>query len=144
MPTVLVIDDDRSLFLLVRKALAGIAEVVTATTGEEGVSLAKEQRFDAVLLDIMLPDRNGLAVFCEIHEFDRRLPVIFMTVEAASTSAIEAMQLGAFDYLAKPLAVSNLRKLVAQAIEQRELASVPVAIVADEEVAKDPGELFIG
>jgi two-component system nitrogen regulation response regulator GlnG len=144
MPSVLVIDDDPSIFLLTRRALDGIADIVTASTADEGLELINRQHFDAVLLDIMLPDRNGLAVYCEINEQDRRLPVIFMTVEAASGTAIEAMQLGAFDYLAKPLAVSTLRSLVSRAIEQRELASVPVAIVADEELAKESGELFIG
>ncbi|MEL6108450.1 MAG: sigma-54 dependent transcriptional regulator [Planctomycetota bacterium] len=143
-PTVLVIDDDRSVFLLVRKALEGVCEIATATTGDEGASLAKSKRFDAVLLDIMLPDRSGLAVFCELNEHDRRLPVIFMTVEAASNSVIEAMQLGAYDYLAKPLAVANLRQLVARAIEQRELASIPVAIVAGNDSAATPGDPFIG
>ncbi|MCO8120118.1 sigma-54 dependent transcriptional regulator [Stieleria sp. TO1_6] len=144
MPTVLVIDDDPSIFLLVRKALDGVADIETAATAEEGLNLASKRHFDAVLLDIVLPDRHGMAVFCEIHELDRRLPVIFMTVEAASKTAIEAMQLGAFDYLAKPLAVKHLRTLVSRAIQQRELASVPVAIVADEDLAKDSGELFIG
>ncbi|MCD0462831.1 sigma-54-dependent transcriptional regulator [Roseiconus lacunae] len=144
MPTVLVIDDDPSVFLLTRKALDGVADIVTAETADEGLELINRRQFDAVLLDIMLPDRNGLALYCEIKEKDRRLPVIFMTVEAASGTAIEAMQLGAFDYVAKPLSVSALRHLISRAIEQRELASVPVAIVADEELAKESGELFIG
>ena len=77
--------------------------------------------------------------FCE-----SRLPVIFMTVEAASHTAIEAMQLGAFDYLAKPLSVDPLRDLVEKAIEQRQISSVPVAITADEDALEDSGELFIG
>ncbi|MCC9602779.1 sigma 54-interacting transcriptional regulator [Stieleria sp. JC731] len=144
MPTVLVIDDDPSVFLLTRKALDGVADIVTAETADEGLELINRHQFDAVLLDIMLPDRNGLAVYCEIREKDRRLPVIFMTVEAASGTAIEAMQLGAFDYVAKPLSVTALRHLISRAIEQRELASVPVAIVADENLAKESGELFIG
>lgn len=144
MPTVLVIDDDPTIFLLARKALDGVADIVTATTADDGLDVADKHDIDAVLLDIMLPDRNGMAVFCELQEKDRRLPVILMTVEAASKTAIEAMQLGAFDYLAKPLAVANVRKLVSQAIEQRELSSVPVAIVADEEIAQKAGELFVG
>jgi two-component system nitrogen regulation response regulator GlnG len=144
MSTVLVIDDDPSIFLLARKALEGVAEVVTATNADDGLKLAQQQHFDAVLLDIMLPDQSGLALFCEIHEHDRRLPVIFMTVEAESNTAIKAMQLGAFDYLAKPLALGKLRKLISRAIEQRGHASVPVAIVADEELAKNSEEGFIG
>ena len=69
--------------------------------------------------DIQLPDQNGLAVYCEIRELDRRIPVIFMTVEAASNTAIEAIQFGAFHYIAKPLSVGPLFNLVEKAIEQR-------------------------
>lgn len=144
MPKVLVIDDDRTILLLAERALAPIADVVTAESAEVGLKLVRAGSFDTVLLDIQLPDQNGLAVYCDIRELDHRLPVIFMTVEAASHTAIEAMQLGAFDYLAKPLSVDPLRDLVDKAIEQRLLSSVPVAISADEELADETSELFIG
>jgi len=144
MPTILVIDDDRAIFLLVKQALEGVADIVTAETADDGLKQLQKHDVDAVLLDIMLPDRSGMAVFCEIHEKDRRLPVIFMTIEATSQTAIEAMQMGAFDYLAKPLQLKVLRDLVQRAIEQRELSTVPVAIVADESPMKESGELFIG
>ncbi len=144
MPTVLAIDDDRSILLLAQRALEGVADVVTAETAEEGLRVLHDHDVDAVLLDIMLPDRSGMAVFWEIRDYDRRLPVIFMTVDATSQTAIEAMQMGAFDYLAKPLELRSLQSLVARAIEQRELSSVPVAIVADDSPPEDSGELFIG
>jgi two-component system nitrogen regulation response regulator GlnG len=144
MPKVLVIDDDRTILLLAEKALAPIADVVTADSADAGLKLVRSGTFDTVLLDIQLPDRSGLAVYCEIRDFDHRLPVIFMTVAAASHTAIEAMQLGAFDYLAKPLSVDPLRDLVDKAIEQRQLSSVPVAISADEQPEDDDSELFIG
>ncbi len=144
MPKVLVIDDDRMILALAEKTIAPIADVVTAETAEIGLKLVRAGSFDVVLLDIQLPDQNGLAAYCEIREHDNRLPVIFMTVEAASHTAIEAMQLGAFDYLAKPLSVDPLRDLVEKAIEQRQLSNVPVAISADEAIADDSSELFIG
>ncbi|QDT07740.1 Nitrogen regulation protein NR(I) [Rubripirellula lacrimiformis] len=144
MPKVLVIDDDRTILLLAEKALAPIADVTTAETAKEGLKLLHSDTFDAVLLDIMLPDQNGLAFYCQIRDLDRRLPVIFMTVEAASHTAIEAMQLGAFDYLAKPLSVDPLRDLVDKAIEQRQISSIPVAISANDESADSSSELFIG
>ncbi|QEG40484.1 sigma-54-dependent transcriptional regulator [Roseimaritima ulvae] len=144
MPSVLVIDDDRSIHLLIRKALEPIADVVSAERADEGLEALGQQTFDVVLLDIQLPDRSGLAVFCEIHERDRRLPVIFMTIEATSQTAIEAMQLGAFDYLAKPLGIDALRTLVQRAIDQRAMSSVPVAIAAEEDFSPRDGELFVG
>ncbi len=95
LPTILVVDDDRAIFLLIKNALEGIARIVTAETAEAGLDQLNQTPVDAVLLDIMLPDRSGMAVLCEIHSFDRRMPVIFMTSEATSETAIEAMQLGA-------------------------------------------------
>ncbi|WP_146392405.1 sigma-54-dependent transcriptional regulator [Allorhodopirellula solitaria] len=144
MPSLLVIDDDRLVLTLTQKSLASIADVETAATAAEGLEKVRRGDYDAVLLDIQLPDQNGLAVYCEIREHDRRIPVIFMTIEAASNTAIEAMQLGAFDYIAKPLAVDPLRDLVEKAIEQRQISSVPVAISADDQDSDTNAELFIG
>lgn len=144
MPNLLVIDDDRTILALTEKALSPIADVTTAANATDGLNELRRGNYDAVLLDIQLPDQNGLAVYCEIREHDRRIPVIFMTVEAASNTAIEAMQLGAFDYIAKPLSVDPLRDLVEKAIEQRQISSVPVAISADDESGEPGAELFIG
>ncbi len=144
MPSLLVIDDDRTILALIEKALAPIADITTAANAADGLAKLRVGNFDAVLLDIQLPDQNGLAVYCEIREHDRRIPVIFMTIEAASNTAIEAMQLGAFDYIAKPLSVEPLRDLVEKAINQRQISSVPVAISADDGDADLSGELFIG
>lgn len=144
MPSVLVVDDDRTVLLFAERCLAPIADVITAETADAGIAILKQRTIDTVLLDIQLPDRNGLAAYCEIREIDSRLPVIFMTIEAASHTVIEAMQLGAFDYLAKPLAVDLLRDLVDKAITQRKLTSVPVALSADEAITGDESELFIG
>ena len=144
MPSVLVVDDDRTILLLAEKALSPIADVVKAETAQAALDALKAGSFDAVLLDIQLPDRSGLAAFCEIREIDSKLPVIFMTVEANSNTTIEAMQLGAFDYLAKPLAVDPLRDLVDKAIDQRKMTSIPVAMSADEGEPLDSSEMFIG
>ncbi|WP_146513957.1 sigma-54-dependent transcriptional regulator [Rubripirellula amarantea] len=144
MPSILVIDDDRTILALAEKTLSAIADVETAATASEGLAKLRRGSFDTVLLDIQLPDQNGLAVYCEIREFDRRIPVVFMTIEAASSTAIEAMQLGAFDYIGKPLSVEPLRDLIEKAIEQRQISSVPVAISADDTSTNDSSELFIG
>lgn len=144
MPNVLVVDDDRSIHLLVQKALELVADVTSLHDAAEVISTLRRRPYDVVLLDIQLPDRNGMALLHEIQELDRRLPIIFMTIEATSHTAIEAMQMGAFDYLAKPLAVDALRVLVERAIEQRSLSSVPVEIAAEDHEIAAGEELFIG
>ncbi len=144
MPSLLVVDDDRSILTLLERSLTPIADVATAATAKEALKLLRGGAFDAVLLDIQLPDQNGLEVYCEIRDHDHRIPVIFMTIEAASGTAIEAMQLGAFDYVAKPLSIDPLRDLVQKAFKQRRISSVPVAISADENDDPQSAEFIIG
>ncbi|SFJ20253.1 sigma-54-dependent transcriptional regulator [Planctomicrobium piriforme] len=143
----LVIDDDRSVLHMVQRSLEKLQiEVLSASSADEGLKLVEERRPDVVLLDILMPRMSGLEVFSRIHHIDRRLPVIFITAEAGSESAIEAMQLGAYDYLAKPLDLAKLNNLVAKALETRRLMSVPVAVAVREEEkpSSATGDLFVG
>jgi DNA-binding NtrC family response regulator len=129
VPTVLVVDDDRAVRHLVREALANAdVEVIEAATVEDGLSLLRERQPDTVLLDIMLPELSGLEAFHKFHALDPKVPVIFITAMNSSDAAIQAMTLGAYDFMLKPLAVEPLRKLVLQALEVRRLMSVPVSV----------------
>lgn len=145
MSRVLVIDDDRAMLHLIRHGLEPLGiEVVTATSAAEGLSLVSDN-IDVVLLDIMLPRMSGMEVFQRIHEMDRRLPVIFITAGAGSETAIEAMQLGAYDYLAKPIDLPQLTGLITKALETRRLMQIPVAVsVNKDEENRSLGDLFIG
>src|SRR5687767_5824331 len=113
MASVMVIDDDRSVLHLIRESFkdTGI-KVLTASSAGEGLLLVEQQRPDVLLLDIMLPETSGLATFERIHKLDAKLPVIFITAGGTSDTAIEAMKLGAHDYLLKPLDVTRVRDLV--------------------------------
>ncbi|MBS0201264.1 MAG: sigma-54-dependent Fis family transcriptional regulator [Planctomycetes bacterium] len=144
MALALVVDDDRSMRFLVEKSLEEIqVKVTAASTAKEGLSLISAQRPDVVLLDIMLPDRSGLEVLRDIQAIDRRLPVIFVTSDNDSGTAIEAMHLGAYDYIFKPLDILQLNRLVQNAITSRQLMNVPVALAADLEARPD-GKSFVG
>src|SRR5882724_9748069 len=100
MSTILVLDDDRSTLHLVRHAFreSGVS-VLTANTASEGLEIVADQHPDLVLLDVMLPDIPGLEAFQNIKRLDARLPVIFITAGGTSGTAIEAVKLGAYDYL---------------------------------------------
>jgi DNA-binding NtrC family response regulator len=129
MPRILVIDDDRSVRHVISKAFEGSdVEVVAAATAADGMRLLDEIRPEAVLLDVMLPETSGLDLFAQIHEADAKLPVIFITSHASSETAIKAMTLGAFDYLLKPLDLTQIQDLVRQALEIRRLMNTPVEI----------------
>lgn len=147
MPRILIIDDDRTVLHMVQKSLEKLQiEVLSASSADEGLKLVSEHHPDVVLLDILMPRMSGLEVFSKIHVMDRRLPVIFITAEAGSETAIEAMQLGAYDYLAKPLDLTKLNNLVYKALETRRLMNVPVAVPVreDEKSAVSSGDIFVG
>ncbi len=144
MPLLLVIDDDRSVAHLVTRAVADIdVEVLTAANASTGLELVRERKPDVVLLDIGLPEVSGLELFQRIHDEDRRLPIIFITAGAGSETAIEAMQLGGYDYVAKPLDLTKLGALVSQALETRRLMNTPVALQVTDD-GPDDGDLFVG
>lgn len=144
MALVLVVDDDRSLRHMVQTSLEGIeVDVITASTAEEGVQLVSSRCPDVVLLDIMLPGQSGLEVLHDIQAIDRRLPVIFVTADSGSNTAIDAMQLGAYDYVCKPLNLPQLNRLVQNALNSRQLMNVPVALSAELE-DEFAGRAFVG
>lgn len=110
--------------------------MTTATSAEAGIGLFSTTRPDAVILDVLLPDRTGLEVFRELHRLDPKVPVILITAGGTSDTAIEAMKLGAFDYLLKPLDFGRVRSLVRRAFEIRRLMREPVSV--DPEVGAIP------
>lgn len=145
MPKILAIDDDRTVLHMVRTSLREIddAEVLTSLDPDEGLQLLNREQPDVVLLDIMFPDASGLEIFQKIHRIDKRLPVIFITASNDSGTAIEAMQLGAYDYLTKPLDLKSLNELVERALESRRLMHVPVAVPTGHSEGP-PGDAFLG
>ncbi len=140
----LVIDDDRSVLHLVERSLSNLDLAFTAAqSAADGIAIIEREKPDVVLLDIMLPDLSGLEAYRQIRQTDPRLPVIFITAASASDVAIEAMKLGAFDYLCKPIDVGQLDRLVRQALESRRLMSVPVGM-RDLLAPDDKGDAFVG
>jgi two-component system nitrogen regulation response regulator GlnG len=144
MPVLLVIDDDASI----QEAFRAIFEepgvtLLTATTGREGLQLIGQRRPDAILLDLALPDLPGLEVFRRIQQHDARIPVIFITGHGTTDTAIEAMRLGAFEYLLKPLELGQLRELIDRAFAIGRLMHTP-AVVSAEEAAPEPADVLVG
>jgi len=128
MPTLLLIDDDRAVLYMIGQAFKDTeVTVLTARDVEHGLELIS-QKPDVVLLDIMLQETSGLEAFRKIQALDAKLPVIFITAQDSSDTAIEAMKLGAYDYLLKPLDLPKLRDLVERALEIRRLMQVPVEL----------------
>jgi len=137
MAHLLLIDDDPVVVPeQVRQAFSGPHfKVHVAQTGAAGLKQLDAGRVDAILLDLRLPDQSGLETYEQIRRIDARIPVIFITTAKGADSAIEAMRQGAYDYLFKPLDLSQLRRVVGEALKVARLMQEP-AVVA--ETAPDP------
>src|SRR5437588_1946106 len=129
MPTLLVVDDESPiLHAFGRVFRPPDVQLVTATTAAEGLELARQHRPDAIILDINLPDQSGLEAYEKFRQIDARAPVLFITGLGTTDQAIEAMKLGAFDFLLKPLDVKVLRELVHKAFAISRLMRVPALV----------------
>lgn len=119
---ILILDDEEELRAIISQRLARRGyEIIEAGTAREGMTILEERFFDAILLDIRLPDGDGLQLLLEIKKRQPDLQVIMLTGHGTLESAIEAMKAGAFDYLTKPCNLSELEITLQKAIEQRKL-----------------------
>ena len=140
MPTLLVIDDEEPILHFFRRAFhEPEVALVTAASAAEGLERLSLDRPDVVILDIDLPDESGLEAFRRIHQLAPKVPVIFITGHGTTATAIEAMSLGAYEYLLKPLELDPLCELVARAFEVSRLMRIP-AVVAEGGPAEDASE----
>jgi two-component system nitrogen regulation response regulator GlnG len=144
MHTLLVVDDEASILHAFRRVFREPeVTVVTATTAREGLELLERHHPDAVILDIKLPDQSGLEAYRHLRQRDTRVPVVFITGHGTTDQAIEAMKLGAFDFLLKPLELTQLREVVQKAFEISRLMRVP-AVVADEGPVQETSDVLVG
>lgn len=145
MPKLLVIDDDRTVHRLVEKTFEGAeVEVLCCSTADEGLRLIREASPDALLLDIMLHEANGLELATQIRHLDPKLPIIFITAMNDSDTAIQAMSRGAYDYLLKPLNKQEVQDLVERAFDTRRLMQSPVHMQEASVPSSEKGELLVG
>lgn len=115
--SILVADDEESLRLVLQTALEKVGYTVdTADNGREALRLTQEKNYDVAILDIRMPELNGLQAFHKIHALKPDLPVILMTAFGSSEIAVEAMKQGAFDYIPKPFNLDEVKIIVTRAI----------------------------
>lgn len=121
MRSVLIVDDEvgtrESLKLILKKDY----DVLLAKDAEEAFLQIKEQTPDVILLDIILPDQDGLRVLEKIKKNDSDSIIIMITATKTVKTAVEAMKLGAFDYITKPFDVDELRLIVSRALSTQAL-----------------------
>ncbi len=123
MAKLLVVDDENNLRLVVQKEMTRQGhEVHVAADGEAAWAMMDEQDYDVVLCDINMPRLDGIGLLRRIREQSQNPPeAIMLTGQATVENAIEAMKLGAYDYLTKPYRIAELSALVVQAAEKQQL-----------------------
>jgi DNA-binding response OmpR family regulator len=106
---VLIVEDERKTAALVRKALqAEHFSVDVSCDGEDALSMAAAKPFDAIVLDVMLPRRDGLSVLKQLREQNNRTPVLLLSARGAVDERVEGLNAGADDYLPKPFVLAEL------------------------------------
>jgi DNA-binding response OmpR family regulator len=132
MQRVLVVEDEKKLASSLEKGLKQEGyQVVAAASGEEGFYLATTQSFDALILDLMLPQRNGLEVLRDLRAKAVALPVLVLTARDTVDDKVQGLDAGADDYLVKPFAFAELLARL-RALLRRNLPSRELVLKADD------------
>jgi DNA-binding response OmpR family regulator len=125
MPRLLVIEDERKVLRSLERGLQSEGyEVATAATGEQGYERARTETFDCLVLDLMLPGRDGLEVLSDLRRAGKKTPVLVLTARDAVEDRVLGLDSGADDYLVKPFAfaelLARLRALLRRTCDERE------------------------
>src|SRR5438093_5079132 len=118
MNRLLLIDDEADMQYSFQRIFGSPElELATATSGEEGLRLIPKLKPDLVIMDVRMGGISGLETLRRIRQIDSKLLVILMTAYGTTQTAIEAMKLGAYDYLLKPFEVPKLKEIVNKALK---------------------------
>ncbi len=129
---ILFVDDDARLIHLVRRGLGESGHVVDcAATGETGIAFASERAYDAIILDVMLPDLDGFAIVRRLRAGGITTPVLFLTARDAADDTIAGLDAGADDYLRKPFVFGELEARLRSISRRTAPPSEPVLSVGD-------------
>ncbi len=126
---ILVVDDDPEICKLLSISLSPLGyEITSANDGFQALERVETERFNVVILDILLPHLNGIEILKHIRERGFEMEVIVLTAYASLKSAIEAVRLGAYDYVTKPCKGEVIRSTVRRALEKQRLAARLAAV----------------
>jgi DNA-binding response OmpR family regulator len=151
---VLVVDDERSIRLTVQRALEPLKVLCDeAVNGEDAQEKIQKQAYDLVLLDLKMPGTNGMEVLKRLRDCGSPLKVVIITAHGSIDNAVEAMKLGAIDFIQKPFSPDQIRRIVSQALRRdkgflRKLRPVPGEdpqhyghVIRDEELRRIKAEM---
>ena len=130
MKKILIVDDELSIRRSLYNTFKRDYQIETAGSGSEAVNKIKGDDFDLVLLDQKMPDVDGLEVLKEIKGINDRIIIIMMTAYGSIESSVEAMKLGAHDYILKPYELDEIKIIVEKALRYQELSQEVISLKA--------------
>lgn len=129
---ILIVEDESKTAAFLQKGLRESGFVADiAQDGEEGLFKALSQQYDLLILDAMLPRRDGWSVLREVRSQGRSVPVLFLTARSAVPDRVKGLELGADDYLVKPYAFTELLARVRALLRRRSERATDVVQIAD-------------
>ncbi|MFQ6067078.1 MAG: sigma-54-dependent transcriptional regulator, partial [bacterium] len=136
---ILVVDDERNIRYSLKRTFEERGfKVLEAKNGKEAIETVQKEQIDLTLMDIKMSGITGLEALKEIRSINPKLLVIIMTAYGTTQTAIEAMKLGAFDYILKPFDIPKMWELVKSALHVNQLMKNRVSFEAEE------GEVGVG
>lgn len=115
---ILIVDDEKNMIWALKKALKNESyTIITAYNGKDAVEMVKEQNPDLVLIDLRMPEMDGLEALEKIKKWNHKISVIMITAHGTMESAIEAMKMGALDYISKPFDIDELKIQIRKALD---------------------------
>ncbi len=119
---ILIVDDEDGMRRLLGRVLTREGyDASTVGSGAEALRLVANERFDLIVTDIKMPEMDGLQLLGELKEFEPSLPIIVMTAYGTIENAVQALRLGAYDYITKPFETDEIKLTVAKALERERL-----------------------
>ena len=119
---ILIVDDEKNIRLTFSRTLEGLgAEIDCAENGEEALDKLREKEFGLVLLDLQMPVMGGMEVLRRVREIRPDIRIIIITAHGTIESAVEAIRLGAVDFIQKPCTPEEIRNIVSRVLDREEL-----------------------
>ncbi len=119
MAKILIIDDEKSIRLLLENTLKKKGEIITAGTGEEGFDLFIKEKPNLILLDIMLPDITGVELLQKIRAKDKKVKVLMITAYSTLDSVIDLMDIKISGYIKKPFRIAEIREKIDDILKKK-------------------------
>ncbi len=140
---VLIVDDEPNLRKILAAQLSRDGyEVMLAEDGEQGLTMLREHHIDLVVTDLKMPKVDGMTLLRDALREQPDLPIVMITAHGTVDTAVEALKLGAFDYLTKPFDKDEVRQVVAKALKTRQLAQEEATTEPVGKAKNEPGARF--